>query len=907
MKRLKRILSLILIMSMVIAPSVAATETTNTDTALYEDIAQKLAALEIVDLTDALVGLDEQVIRVDFACVLARIAGGADEGNGTLENDLFLDVTRDYWAASQINTAVSFGFMKGYKDGKFYPEEEVKMSEAIVTLVEMTGWDVKANYQGGDLAAYIRVATSIGLLDGVDLNGAFDKKTMYVLINNLLDIDILEMKSAGIEADYVTAENFTVLSAYRDIYKHKGVVTSTGISTLTAPVLSDENRITVDDIVYQSDGLAVSDLLGYQVECYYQIVNDRNVMLYIQKTDRNNAIDIDAKNIIAGSTTIDTFAYYDGNRQRTIAMSDGIKVVFNGIAKPDYSKANITPTSGNVTFVDNNDDNIYDIVHVFSVTNYGVVNSVGKSGASYAVQDKINNSNTITLKTENDIPCYRIIKGNEEILPSSLKSGDVLLVGENTDHGFSLVYVAETPAFEGKIATISTDFVYIDGISYEKSTEFKTIVNNKLIIEPKPGDNGVAYIDSNGRIMAFIKGAVLELQYAMLLNAATKTEAFTEEGKIQILDIAGEIKTFDLAEKVKLNGETKKAKVCIDKLLAANVLDKGRDAASNRQLIRFKTNSKGLVTELRTVTSTTDGEYKLTDELTYTDEVSISGVANNDECPHLGSKYIIPPGNILVFYMYTKDKECLVQDKLTVKSGAATAHFYDLQESQVPGAIVINISASAAGRKTVSVMKPFTIVTGTGEVMDEDGVVEKCIFGKTKGEDDTIFFNSDLDEGTKKDFENVKPGDLIVYEKTDKGTLTELFILYEAAKKGQYGEMADDQAFSFNTQTDGSKTSKTVHGQMSFGNQTYNRRIIYGRAEKKVDNVLIYSLGTTERYARRLKGLYNPIRYYIVETSARGDVSVDSTAAFDSILPGDDVVICASGGLNLVSAVFIMR
>ncbi|NJN01934.1 MAG: hypothetical protein HC816_05425 [Leptolyngbyaceae cyanobacterium RM1_1_2] len=57
----------------------------------------------------------------------------------------FSDVPIDYWAASKIDQAVKTGFMKGYPDGEFQPQQSVPRVQVLAAIVSGLGLEAPAD------------------------------------------------------------------------------------------------------------------------------------------------------------------------------------------------------------------------------------------------------------------------------------------------------------------------------------------------------------------------------------------------------------------------------------------------------------------------------------------------------------------------------------------------------------------------------------------------------------------------------------------------------------------------------------------------------------------------------------------------------------------------------------------
>ena len=59
----------------------------------------------------------------------------------------FSDVSQKHWAASTIYDLVAKGYMQGYQDGTFKPNQTTTRGEAAVIIARTMGIDVKTDFQ----------------------------------------------------------------------------------------------------------------------------------------------------------------------------------------------------------------------------------------------------------------------------------------------------------------------------------------------------------------------------------------------------------------------------------------------------------------------------------------------------------------------------------------------------------------------------------------------------------------------------------------------------------------------------------------------------------------------------------------------------------------------------------------
>lgn len=132
----------------------------------------KLEAIRVLgilagDESDNL-NLSGQVTRAQFAAMMASASAYKDSVS-TYGSSLFKDVKGDHWASGYVRLAVEQGWMSGYVDGTFRPDQSITLEEGCTALLRLLGYDA-SSLTGSYPTAQLAKAESLGLLD--DLSAA---------------------------------------------------------------------------------------------------------------------------------------------------------------------------------------------------------------------------------------------------------------------------------------------------------------------------------------------------------------------------------------------------------------------------------------------------------------------------------------------------------------------------------------------------------------------------------------------------------------------------------------------------------------------------------------------------------------------------------------------------------------
>jgi len=122
---------------------------------------------------DGSMGENNRIKRSEMAAICTRLLGLPDGWEDTYTSEKsYPDVPGDHWAIGYILKAYDVKFAQGDPDGKFRPEDNVKMNEAVKMILAAGGHGTD---DGGSALAYPRgymdKAGLMGMLDGVSCEG----------------------------------------------------------------------------------------------------------------------------------------------------------------------------------------------------------------------------------------------------------------------------------------------------------------------------------------------------------------------------------------------------------------------------------------------------------------------------------------------------------------------------------------------------------------------------------------------------------------------------------------------------------------------------------------------------------------------------------------------------------------
>lgn len=140
------------------------------------------------------------VTRAEFAKMLVCASKLKDSVAATGNASPFRDVPYTHWASNYIKTAVTQGWLTGYLDGTYRPDNPVTLAEAATAALKLLGYtstDFSGTYPYGQMALY----SSLNLSDGISgvSSTTMTRQNCMRLFYNLLSADIKDGNQKYIE------------------------------------------------------------------------------------------------------------------------------------------------------------------------------------------------------------------------------------------------------------------------------------------------------------------------------------------------------------------------------------------------------------------------------------------------------------------------------------------------------------------------------------------------------------------------------------------------------------------------------------------------------------------------------------------------------------------------------------
>ena len=592
MRNLKRALSLLLAVVMVIGMMVVSTSAASyTDFSdkgeiVNKDAVSMLTTLGIIEgKPDGSYAPGEGVDRAQMAKMISVIMNQGTDNSALYENSPtgLTDIASN-WAKGHINYCYTTGIIAGRGNGTFDPSAGVTAVEAAKMLLVAAGYDPKTEgLEGSDWAINTNaLASRLGIFRSFtkDVTQPLNRDDAALLIYNALDVEMIEKYENGYAIAY--NDSRTILSAMYGVYKVEGVVLGNEYAVLNGTdydesmmdgktllaagykiIASTTSNTMVEDPATKKDTTfnveTPVEYLGKTVTMYVRkdTILANSEVLGVTLNEKANTIvtsvanETDMKDLLKGtgislkSNETEYYVNYGIVKNEDAA---------NDILKLDR-KSTVTPNSNGIELeiIDNDNDGVAEYV-LWVQEDLTVITSLNEKKETIAFGSD----------TDKDITSYnkgRAIDLEDVTLYDGAEEGDIVLVRTYGGH----YYVSQPEVVTGEMESYSSNktkeqWVKVDGTEYKPSfinvsgegyaEEFYT-----FDVTECAKDGGVQwdtkydfYLDSNGYIAAFKPAEKTVNNYALVLESGYEPGAFASDasGKVTVLLADGTEGTYTL-------------------------------------------------------------------------------------------------------------------------------------------------------------------------------------------------------------------------------------------------------------------------------------------------------------------------------------------------------------------------
>ena len=857
-KNLKKVISAIAALA-ISASSIAAFAVNFPDVeegAYYAQAVQELSALGVISGVeeggDLVFKPDDLVTRAEMAKMVVDAKGQGNLAEAAAGSSKFIDVNNagadGHWARGYINQGVADGWINGYSDTEFGPDDNVTYVQAQRMLVSALGYDsyaqsVNAQSNSSDWSVgYQQYAGSLHIVDGVQGVTSRDQQVTRAqvaqMIDNAMDAPITKLETYAwgypvFETLDRTGKNYqTMFTTYHDAYKVYGRVEDT--SKTGNGVDNDQVRFKVeradnfDDVTYTSktdeEDLPVIDayfgdtnapdmLRTYAQALIQKDDNDEFTILSITAAASNKEVTVAAEDVDDKNTKIDNHVIYfypAGQNRGSVrySLADEVRLYVNGVEidgglnEANYEEYIFENEGASVTLqsvasTGSSSSSKYNVVMITDYTTAVVDQIIERSSNTAITFMSGSKVSRMTVDPEDENITYNFKLDGEEIDVTDLQQYDVLNISYDSTRTFSEsafydVIVTRDSTAEGKYSGVNSSDEYTFGGEKYKLASGNTKVKYDTSTEY------MLYLDHFGKV-AYAeeisntkKVGILKNVYSTKGNTEYVAEVLTKDGTSVEYSIA----------KPSSENEPdlrKEYELMIDP-------DESIKTAWPKQVIEYKTTSAGKIT----ITVQDDSVGVPADRDDALQKYALTSDAVCDTYYRESSSRLggikVSDSSVIIDISSGKDNDIKVLSKDNLKDGQD----YDAEgfdKSSTDSSCRFIVLTNGIGGIDVNSQLAIFIESGSGTDTDGNEVDTMTLF--SAGEEVTL----NVDEDSSVDVDDYKEGDAILYSTTSDGNIDDVMAVTKTGILNSDTQEFEDfrtAAFANDVLTNASGTWDTV-------------------------------------------------------------------------------------------------
>lgn len=783
---MKRLISLIMCFLMLVLSGVPAlAENSISDDKNNIDLLYLINAVDKKDFTAD--ELSSYVTRADFLLYVAKTLGMSE--NVEFNENYFTDLDL-HWATNLVNKFADMKVISVPEDGKFNPDREITINEAIKILVSVLGYDELAKVNGGYPTGYMLLANRLKItysdVDKLTLSDAFNMLTSYI---HAPMYQIEKIKNDTVY--YEQNEDTTILSVYHLISYDEGYVS--GVDSHTFDDTSDGI-----DVMYVADKKYQLDenfeypygFIGSYVRVYYDNTHNKNLTAKLcVELENLSVFEINASDVDYLDEDYRLWYFKDGDDKAYSKKLDrGIKVLYNGYLNTDSITTMFDNLkNGKIRLVDADENGYFEYAAITDYTDF-VVSQVDSENK--IIYDMLS-SMAIDLNKYDFSGIY-----NEEYQPqdiSTIKEGTILSVAKSSDEKTYVEIVISDDYISGTAEEMLSEndrtLLKINGEFYEVSADY--LKKNKV----KAGIKGKFYLNIFDKITFIDTDASKDYHYGFITKGERARDINPNAIGLEMFSDDSTFKIHYIEENIYVDGyKCKKLDDVLD-ALGANSNDE-----ISPMVIRYKLNNDGVITHIDTTLNVNEGYEQETDSIVNTlpkDDSTSSADAQrifamSTNVKRIGTDLLFNNKTILFFIPALTD----------IKNG--DYHSYDFEVAQFAD-MISDTGVNAEGYKsdTKAVCEELVVcygkntslgsyyddstnlmvVKGVKQAVDSEGFNAPKVYGLRGGGEEGYFVSDDYINTFNK--MKISEGDLLAIGTDNQGKINDIHLLYDFSQGGE--------------------------------------------------------------------------------------------------------------------------
>ncbi len=484
--------------------------------------------------TDGSFKPEKQVTRAEFAKIAVMALGYTDAQvklyNGATK---FKDIPADHWASGYINLAIDKGVIKGYPDGTFKPNNNVKVSEALTVFVSGLKIEVSPSQNGLWYQPYLLEANKAGLYDTTEAATANATRDVVAKFADKFMETPVYANGAYYDKDGNTAGTLKKLPV------EKGIVSVYDKAADKVTFADVTKSLELANDAQQYGNIIVGAELEY-------IVKNGKIAFATVATSDSKIVQGIVKTGLNATTAVGDekkFKATVNGAETQLEVNTGVTVNRTNIGQKFVAIVDENGKVTSITFSNNETTGLVEKTTVVSGTN-------GKS------ELKVNG-------TSYQLASGAKVEGKKHPLAaeatgkfSDIAKGDLVSLTLNSDGKVSAVTYTKLSATA--MVKIDTDenTIEIDGKEYEVAVDTKLLVNDKEVneLEKLKADNvAVLTFNQNGALVQVEQGIKAA---SGLFISKTTAYAAGSQATLATITVGGKVYDLPVTAKITVDGKS---------------------------------------------------------------------------------------------------------------------------------------------------------------------------------------------------------------------------------------------------------------------------------------------------------------------------------------------------------------
>lgn len=657
---------------------------------------------------------------------------------------------------------------------KYGESRPVTYEEAIKHLVSALGYEPMVKNEN-----YIAVAGKIGLMDNAanagGVSGPVTKGTLAKLLYNALYTDMMIQTVYGNTPDYSVEKGATLLTEKFQVFKVEGMITAVEGLNLYSTVLPQKGEIYIDKIPYEADDVDTNGLIGYRINGYAKIVEDKSHLIYLEVDSGDDMLEISTSDIVQLTPDKLTYELPKTGKSKTVSLNsvEAVLLGANHIDKSRLSNDLIYENYGTIVLSREKGDNKYTSVVIKTYKDV-VVDRVDLLSKRILFKDGfiLGDSKYISFE-EDDDRIITVIKNGVEIPVEEIKSSDVISVMCSNSKNYIYIVVSNEKV-SGMVDNIETQYgnqkvVTINDKEYNLSPNFYKILTSG-------SDYANLAKKEEGQFLLNFKGSVVSYKETKAVYSyAIMTKLQVEDGwdpkvSVRLFCEDGAWRNYAIAEEATIDGEqnvqTRTSRFDADDYFNSQYFYKP---------VRYKLNKKG---EIDFIDTENSSDAELSDEKRIRQSAEWAGKIDYTLAYDLEPITYSVSDKAVIFALPSdleeEDEYSVIGTKNLKDGQTASLVLYSADEFFVSNLVVFGgvVETSYDRKNTFAINKVMWTVNDKGEDVIKLKGLKGAELSLSRGEwVDTELF---LTAKASQKFQDLKKGDIIRYVLTPDGEITKL-------------------------------------------------------------------------------------------------------------------------------------